>query len=173
MERERIKEENTDDDDTMEGNDDNVDDSIHEILSRHFESAVRNARKSVSDRDLAQYAYFAQTLQQSQATVTRSGGRSSVSFPFIVQTNSGNSTVGGVEESVEEEVEEKDPYSQIIHDIYSQIIYDANDATSDIFLSIVRLVLFFCRSMLLKEKDMCSGRSSLKGTGDTSKLNNI
>ena len=62
MERERIKEEITDDDDTMEGNDDNVEDSIHKILSRHFESAVRNARKSVSDRDLAQYAYFAQTL---------------------------------------------------------------------------------------------------------------
>ena len=55
MERERIKEENTDDDDTMEGNDDNVDDSIHEILSRYFESVVRNARKSLSDRDLAQY----------------------------------------------------------------------------------------------------------------------
>ena len=51
MERERFKEENTDDDDTMEGNDDNVDDSIHTILSRHFESAVRNARKPVSDRD--------------------------------------------------------------------------------------------------------------------------
>jgi len=62
MERERFKEENTDDDDTMEGNDDNVDDSIHTILSRHFESAVRNARKPVSDRDLAQYTYFAHTL---------------------------------------------------------------------------------------------------------------
>ena len=62
MERERFKEENTDDDDTMEGNDDNVDDSMHTILSRHFESAVRNARKPVSDRDLAQYAYFAHTL---------------------------------------------------------------------------------------------------------------
>ena len=133
MERERFKEENTDDDDTMEGNDDNVDDSIHTILSRHFESAVRNARKPVSDRDLAQYAYFAHTLQQSRATVTRSGGRSLVSFPFIVQTNSGDSTVEGAGESVEEEVEEKDPHSQIIHDIYSQIIYDVNDATSDIF----------------------------------------
>ena len=62
MERERIKEENTDDDDTMEGNDDNVDDSIHEILSRYFESAVRNAIQSVSDRDLAQYASSTQTL---------------------------------------------------------------------------------------------------------------
>ena len=130
---ERIKEENADGDDTMEEDDDNVDDSMPEILSRHFESAVRNARKPVSDRDLAQYAYFAHTLQYSRATVTRSGGRSLVSLPFIVQTNSGDSTVRGAGESVEEEVEEKDPHSQIIHDIYSYIIYDVNDATSDIF----------------------------------------
>jgi len=47
----------------MEDDDDNVDDSMPEILSRHFESAVRNARKYVSDRDLAQYTSFAQTLQ--------------------------------------------------------------------------------------------------------------
>jgi len=60
---ERIKEENADGDDTMEDDDDNVDDSMPEILSRHFESAVRNARKYVSDRDLAQYTSFAQTLQ--------------------------------------------------------------------------------------------------------------
>ena len=64
MERERFKEENTDDDDTMEGNDDNVDDSIHEILSRHFKLAVRNARKSVSDRYLAQYASFPRTFSR-------------------------------------------------------------------------------------------------------------
>ena len=63
MERGRIKEENADGDDTMEGDDDNVDDSMPNIFSRYFESAVRNARKSVSDRNLVQYASFAQTLQ--------------------------------------------------------------------------------------------------------------
>jgi len=31
-----------------------------EILPRHFEDAVRNARRSVSDRDLQQYSSFAQ-----------------------------------------------------------------------------------------------------------------
>ena len=59
MERERIKEDNANGDDTMEGDDDNIDDSMSEILSRHFESAVKNARKSVSDRNLAQYTSFA------------------------------------------------------------------------------------------------------------------
>ena len=63
MERGRIKEENADGDDTMEGDDDNVDDSMPNIFSRYFESAVRNTRKSVSDRNLVQYASFVQTLQ--------------------------------------------------------------------------------------------------------------
>ena len=130
---ERIKEENADGDDTMEDDDDNVDDSMPEILSRHFESAVRNARKSVSDKDLAQYASFAQTLQQSRATVIGSGGESLASLPFPVQANSGDGTTGGTRSSMEEEEGEKDLYSQIIHDTYSQIIHDVNDATSDIF----------------------------------------
>ena len=39
-------------------------DTVPEILPRHFEDAVRNARRSVSDRDLAQYSSFAQNLQQ-------------------------------------------------------------------------------------------------------------
>merc|ERR1712232_995160 len=41
--------------------DDDVDedaDTMPEILPRHFEVAVRGARRSVSDRDLAQYASF-------------------------------------------------------------------------------------------------------------------
>ena len=62
MERERIKEDNADGDDALEGDDDNVDDFMSEILSRQFESAVRNVRKSVSDRDLVQYASFVHTL---------------------------------------------------------------------------------------------------------------
>merc|ERR1719197_1175974 len=37
------------------------DDQVPEILPSHFEEAVRNARRSVSDRDLAQYSSFAQT----------------------------------------------------------------------------------------------------------------
>ena len=44
--------------------------------AKHFEQAVRGARRSVSDRDLAQYASFAQTLQQSRAAVTGASGGS-------------------------------------------------------------------------------------------------
>jgi transitional endoplasmic reticulum ATPase len=56
-------------------------DEVPEIMPTHFEEAVRNARRSVSDRDLAQYSAFAQTLQQSRAHIT-SGGQSLASFQF-------------------------------------------------------------------------------------------
>ena len=49
-------------------------DLIPEIMPRHFEEAVRNARRSVSDRDLAQYSSFAVNLQQARGTMTASGG---------------------------------------------------------------------------------------------------
>merc|ERR1711976_494530 len=75
--------------DEMEDDDDDDDDEdlMPEILPRHFEVAVRNARRSVSDRDLAQYAPFAQTLQQSRAAVTGSGGGSLATFAFPNQGN--------------------------------------------------------------------------------------
>jgi len=49
-------------------------DLVPEIMPRHFEEAVRNARRSVSDNDLAQYSRFASTLQQSRANITTGGG---------------------------------------------------------------------------------------------------
>ena len=64
-------------------------------------------------------------------------------------------------------------YSQIIHDTYSQIIHDVNDTTSDIFKYRTIGVVCFGKRMLLKEEEKCSDRSGLKGTSDTSKLNNI
>merc|ERR1712022_100600 len=56
-------------------------DAVPELLPRHFEEAVRQARRSVSDRDLAQYSSFAQNLQQARANVT-SGGGSLAGFTF-------------------------------------------------------------------------------------------
>jgi transitional endoplasmic reticulum ATPase len=50
-----------------------AEDLVPEILPKHFEAAVREARRSVSDRDLAQYSSFATTLHQSRAAVT--GGK--------------------------------------------------------------------------------------------------
>merc|ERR1711920_1216225 len=80
-ERQRMKEEAGeemgDDDD-----DEDDEDTMPEISPRHFETAVRGARRSVSDRDLAQYASFAQTLQQSRAAVSGSTGGSLATFAF-------------------------------------------------------------------------------------------
>jgi len=80
MEREKIKEEAEREGLEMDGMDEETDE-VPEILPIHFEEAVRNARRSVSDRDLAQYSSFAQTLQQSRANIT-SGGGSLATFQF-------------------------------------------------------------------------------------------
>merc|ERR1739848_786992 len=74
---------------------DEDEDAMPEILPRHFEHAVRNARRSVSDRDLAQYASFAQTLQQSRAAVTGAAGGSLASFAFPEQSGGGMASAGG------------------------------------------------------------------------------
>lgn len=104
IERQRMQEEAGDD---MEADDDDDDDDLMpEILPRHFENAVREARRSVSDRDLAQYASFAQTLQQSRAAVTGASGGSLATFAFPAQNNA----TGAVAEAEEEE-DEDDLYS--------------------------------------------------------------
>jgi len=102
IEHQRMKEEAGE----MEDDDDDDEDLMPEILPRHFEVAVRNARRSVSDRDLAQYASFAQTLQQSRAAVTGSGGGSLATFAF---PNQGNMADDGAVK--EEEEDEEDLYS--------------------------------------------------------------
>jgi len=103
LERTRMKEEageEMDDDD-----DDEDDDTMPEILPRHFESAVRQARRSVSDRDLAQYASFAQTLQQSRAAVSGATGGSLAGFSFPDQGGAGGAA------PAEEDDDEEDLYS--------------------------------------------------------------
>merc|ERR1712154_467537 len=104
IERERMREEAGDEMEEDEEEED--DDTMPEILPRHFESAVRQARRSVSDRDLAQYASFAQTLQQSRAAVTGAAGGSLATFAFPEQ---GNMADAGTKE--EEEDDEEDLYS--------------------------------------------------------------
>jgi len=91
LERAKIKQDAAED---MEDEDDDEDgDTMPEILPRHFESAVRQARRSVSDRDLAQYASFAQTLQQSRAAVSGTTGGSLATFAFPSSSN--NNATGG------------------------------------------------------------------------------
>ena len=45
---------------------DDDDDEISEVGKRHFEEAMRFARRSVSDQDIRKYEMFASTLQQSR-----------------------------------------------------------------------------------------------------------
>merc|ERR1740131_241055 len=49
---------------TMDVDDD--DDPVPEITKRHFEEAMKFARRSVSDNDIKKYEMFSQTLQQSR-----------------------------------------------------------------------------------------------------------
>merc|ERR1712232_1156134 len=94
----------------MEDDDDDDEDAdtMPEILPRHFEVAVRGARRPVSDRDLAQYASFAQTLQQSRAAVTGSTGGSLATFAF---PESSNAAGGGATAADDDDDDEEDLYS--------------------------------------------------------------
>jgi transitional endoplasmic reticulum ATPase len=56
-----------------EEDEDDIEGLMPEILSKHFEHAVR---------DLAQYGSFAQTLKQSRAGITGSTGGSLATFSF-------------------------------------------------------------------------------------------
>jgi transitional endoplasmic reticulum ATPase len=81
-------------------------DLVPEIMPKHFEEAVRNARRSVSDRDLAQYSAFSQTLQQSRSQLTAAGGSlSTFQFP------AGAPAVGGAGNHAVQEEDEEDLYS--------------------------------------------------------------
>ena len=57
-------------------------DPVPEITARHFEAAMRDARRSVSDQDLARYASFATSLQQSRASISATTGQSIAGFQF-------------------------------------------------------------------------------------------
>lgn len=99
IERQRIKAEAGD----MEDDGDDDEDLMPEILSKHFEAAVRQARRSVSDRDLAQYASFAQTLQQSRAAVSGSTGGSLATFAFPGAAAVGAQATGAAADDDDEE----------------------------------------------------------------------
>lgn len=82
IERQRMKQEAGEDMEDGDDDEEDEEDLMPEILSKHFEAAVRQARRSVSDRDLAQYASFAQTLSQSRAAVSGASGGSLATFAF-------------------------------------------------------------------------------------------
>ena len=45
---------------------DDGDNDVAEVSKKHFEEAMRFARRSVSDQDIRKYEMFSQTLQQSR-----------------------------------------------------------------------------------------------------------
>jgi transitional endoplasmic reticulum ATPase len=77
-------------------------DLVPEIMPRHFENAVRDARRSVSDNDLAQYSRFAQNLQQSRSQLSTGGG-SLGTFSFPQAAAAGGSGAGAAAADEDEE----------------------------------------------------------------------
>lgn len=98
MERDRLRAEAGGEEDEME-----EEDPVPEIIGRHFEEAVRNARRSVSDRDLQQYSTFAQTLQQSRSQISAGGGSLST-FQFPNRGVGGAATAGAAQEDEEDDL---------------------------------------------------------------------
>jgi transitional endoplasmic reticulum ATPase len=108
IEREQIKKES---EGIIEDADVEEEDLVPEIMPRHFEEAVRNARRSVSDRDLAQYSSFASNLQQSRSQLTSGGGSlSGFQFPTRNAYGASNVNINASSAAIQEE-EEEDLYS--------------------------------------------------------------
>merc|ERR1719197_2067953 len=93
MERERLRAEAEEAGEAMEDVEEE-EDPVPEIMPKHFEEAVRGARRSVSDRDLQQYSTFAQTLQQARASIG-SGGQALNTFSFPERQAGGGGGGGG------------------------------------------------------------------------------
>lgn len=109
IEREKIKEDAIAQG-VMQDGDVEEEDLVPEILPRHFEEAVRNARRSVSDRDLAQYSSFASTLQQSRAHMN-STGTSLATFQFPRNASQPGAGASGAASGAMQEEDEEDLYS--------------------------------------------------------------
>merc|ERR1711871_1625834 len=98
MEHEMIKKEAEARGEIVEDVEEDID-FVPELLPKHFEEAVRQARRSVSDRDLAQYSSFAQNLQQARANITSGGGSlSTFAFPTSSASREGAATAADDED---------------------------------------------------------------------------
>jgi transitional endoplasmic reticulum ATPase len=70
-------------------------DPVPEITAKHFELAMRDARRSVSDADLAKYSSFASTLQQQRAAMAGGQGVGNFRFPQRRDAGAGGGGAGG------------------------------------------------------------------------------
>merc|ERR1719450_1743028 len=81
------------------------DDDDSEVEKRHFEEAMKFARRSVSDQDIKKYEMFAQTLQQSR------GFGQNFRFPDGGEGGSGAPAGGGSGANFEDNNDDDDLYS--------------------------------------------------------------
>jgi len=105
MERERIRSEAIEAGEEVEDEMDE-DDEVPEITEKHFEEAVRNGRRSVTDEQLRQYSSFATTLQQARSAVGSGGATGSLSnfsFPDQNAYAGGGAAAGGAAEEEDED----------------------------------------------------------------------
>jgi len=113
MERERIRNEAIEAGEEVEEDEDMGEDEVPEITEKHFEEAVRNGRRSVTDEQLRQYSSFATTLQQSRSQVGSGGATGSLanfSFPDRNAYAAGGGAAGDAGAAAEED-DDDDLYS--------------------------------------------------------------
>ena len=107
IERERARQEAGGEED-MEDEDD---DPVPEIMPHHFEAAMHEARRSVSDQDLLKYSTFAQTLQQQRAAIGGSAGATGGAAGFRFPDRQGGGAAGGGAADAGDDDDEEDLYS--------------------------------------------------------------
>lgn len=81
MERIRAREAAGEEDMDDEQHNDEEEDPVPMITTAHFEAAMADARRSVSDGDLAKYSSFAATMQQQRSQLQAAAGVSGFRFP--------------------------------------------------------------------------------------------
>lgn len=85
--------------DEEEEEDEEEADAVAEILPKHFEYAMREARRSVSDADLAKYSRFAINMNQQRGHM----GSNTANFSFPEASASASAAAGGAAEEEEED----------------------------------------------------------------------
>lgn len=76
-------------------------DPVPFITATHFESAMRDARRSVSDADLAKYSSFAATMQQQRSNL--GGGMGAANFRFP-RAGGGSASAGAADAADDEDL---------------------------------------------------------------------
>lgn len=108
IERERIREA------AMEAGEDLEDeeevDLVPEIGTQHFEAAMHDARRSVSDADLAKYSSFAATMQQQRAAMNDGQGADHFRFPTHTAGNN-DAGAGAGAAAADDDDDDMDLYS--------------------------------------------------------------